>query len=71
MTNCAFTVFHASTFGRTSGFEIASGKLVGSIGVRKIEWARSLASTAPILVAPSSPASGVTAIVTGVKLAPA
>src|SRR5277367_4019486 len=46
-TNCAFTVFHASIFGRTTGFAVASGNVVGSSGVRKIERAKSLRSTAP------------------------
>ena len=56
-------------FGRTSGLVTASGKLVGLIGVRKIEWAKSLVVTALTLA--SSPANGVTAMLTGVKFAPA
>ena len=70
-TNCALTPFQASMFGRWSGFVTVSGKLDGLIGSRKIERAKSLATTPPILSAASSPANGVTAMLTGLKFAPA
>ena len=50
---------------------IVSGKLDGLTGSRKIERAKSLLMTLLILLPASSPTKGVTAIVTGLKFAPA
>ncbi len=58
-------------FGRWSGLATASGKLDGLTGNRKIERAKSFATTPPIFSAPSSPANGVTAMLTGLKFCPA
>ena len=70
-TNWALTVFHASKFGLASGLTICSGNVAWSIGCRNTDRAKSLVMMALSLIVPPSPTSGVTAIVTGLKLEPA